>query len=226
MQKKTSFLAVAVLASGVLAGCNANNDMLDNNNLNETRPIGYHTNDGDFTQNNNNRGLDRGEGPLTEMMDNDENRLGQNNSPENNIRNNTMLNNDNGENNNRNGNNNGEGRYADGYDGQLAERIENRVKKINNVEDAQVIIAEDNILVGIDTNDQNDQNLDEEVRNSVKQLSNKEVRVADDEDIFNRIGDIGNNLRNGEAFEEVQSDVNNIFDDLGDAVQRPFQDNQ
>jgi spore cortex protein len=208
-KKKTSFLAVAVLATGVLAACNADNDdMLDNNYGNETRPIGYYSNDRDvgFNNNNANDGAEfRGNGPIPDLMNNDGNR--QNNR--------TLTN-----------NNNGDARYADGYDGELAERIENRVENINYVEEAQVIVTDDSVLVGVDTNDKNDKNVEKDVRSVVQKLTNKQVRVANDEDSFNRMGDITDDLRNGKAFDEVQSDVTNIVNDLGDAVQRPFQNNR
>jgi spore cortex protein len=221
MAKKTSLLAVAVLATGVLTACNGDNDnnMLGNDN-NDSRPIGYYSNDRDMELNNNNGGLDQGEGPLTEMMENDNNRNGQNNR--------LLINNDtnNRNNNNRNNTNNNNAKYAEGYDGKLAERIERQVEGINNVDEARVIVTDDRVLVGIDTNDRNDKNTENQVRNAVKKLTKKQVSIADDENAFDQMGDITDDLQNGKAFDEVQSDVNNIVNDLGDAVQRPFQNNR
>lgn len=215
MSKKTSFLAVAVLATGVLTACGADNDN-GNGFGNETRPIGYYSNDRDVGFNNVNN--DGANGPITEMMDDDNNRNDRNNL--------SLMNNNNNNNDNNRNLNNGNANYDDGYDGQLAERIEDRVERINNVDDANVIITDDTVLVGVDTNDQNNKNMEKNVRNAVQKLTNKKVRVADDEDVFDRMGNVTDDLRNGSAYDEVRSDVNNILDDLGDAVQRPFQNNR
>lgn len=216
MRKTTSLIAIATLSASVLAGCNADNDnRIDTNMGNDTRPIGYYTNDEDLGNqfiNNDNNGLDREEGPLTDMMDND------NNNNNNNFAR-TDRNQDN-QNITRNGS------YTGGYDGELADRLEDRIRKIDNVKDARVIITDESVLVGIDSQGERHPNVERDVRNTVKKMTNKDVRVATDSDMFNRIGAIGNDLRNGNAFQEVESDVNNILEDLGDVVQRPFQNNK
>ncbi len=199
-------IASAVFLTGALTACNADdNEALDTRYDNDTRPIGYYTNEG------TNQG-DRGEGPITQIadQDGDRNEIGENDQ------NNRTQNNQ--DNNNIN--------YADGYEGELAQKIANKVKKMENVDDARVVISEENVLVGVDTNDRNDQDVKEKVQNEVQKSTKKNVQVSTDENMFTRIRDVDNNLRNGDGFNEVESDVTGIMNDLGDAVQRPFENNR
>ncbi|WLD92225.1 YhcN/YlaJ family sporulation lipoprotein [Alkalihalobacillus sp. AL-G] len=200
--KKLMVVASALFLTGALTACNADdNEALDTRDANDTRPIGYYSNE------NMNNG-DRGEGPLTQIADRDD---GGNNLV------------------GRNGGNDGNGaqiNYADGYEGDLAQRISRKVNKMDNVEDARVIINNDAVIVGIDTSDQNDRNVKEQVRKEVQEITNKNVRVTTDEEMFTRIRNVDDDLRNGNGFDEVRSDFTGIMNDLGDAAQRPFENNR
>ncbi|WP_408007065.1 YhcN/YlaJ family sporulation lipoprotein [Pseudalkalibacillus sp. A8] len=186
--KKLMILTSALMLTSTLAACNADgNETMDTRYNNDTRPIGYYSNNAD------------GEGPLTEMADRDRNR---------NDLDRTEIN------------------YADDYNGgDLATRIRDRVKGMKNVEDARVVVNGDTVLVGIDTNDRNDQAIREKVKNTVQKMTDKNVRVTTDEDMFTRIRNVDDDLREGNGFAEVRSDVNEIMNDLGDARRRPFENN-
>jgi spore cortex protein len=215
--KKTIFsLSAALLLGGGLVGCTAdNNGAVDDNN--NTRPIGYYSNE-DTRDNDlgiNNR--DNAEGPMTDIMDRDGNRDNAGN-------NNLGINNDN------NGNNIGMngGNQTNDNNGQKADQIANRITDMDNVEDARVIISDENVLVGVDTNDNDaNDNMESRIRKSVQNMVNgKDVNVTTDEDMYNRIESVDNDLQNGDGFDEVQSDVQGILDDIGNAVQRPFENNR
>ena len=52
------------------------------------------------------------------------------------------------------------------------------------------------------------------------------MTVVTDDDMFDRIRTVDDDLQGGQAIEEVQSDINAILNDLGDAIQRPFENNR
>ncbi|WP_349408010.1 YhcN/YlaJ family sporulation lipoprotein [Pseudalkalibacillus sp. SCS-8] len=187
--KKFMALTSVLLLTGALTACNGDdNEALDTRYDNDTRPIGYYTNDG---QNN---------GPMTRIADRDRDR------------NDLDMN---------------EINYADDYNGSdLARRISKKVNKMDDVDDARVVVSGDTVLIGVDTNDRNDRNVRSEVKNAVQKMTDKNVRVTTDEDMFTRIRDVDNDLRDGNGFEEARSDIEAIMDDLGDALQRPFQNNR
>ncbi|MDM5339243.1 YhcN/YlaJ family sporulation lipoprotein [Fictibacillus enclensis] len=151
-------------------------------------------------------GMDRSKGPVTDMMDN--NRT-DNNAPRN-------------------------VGYDQNYDGALAEKIRDRVNRMNNVDDAHVILNDNNVIVGIDTSENNKKAVDHRVYREVKKLvPNRDVRVTTDDNLVNRIKNVDNNLQNGKTTREVSSDVKGIMSDigkagtdLGNAVKRPFENNR
>ncbi|NRG47617.1 YhcN/YlaJ family sporulation lipoprotein [Bacillus sp. CRN 9] len=123
--------------------------------------------------------------------------------------------------------------YHKDYDGDLAKKISKKVNDINNVNDAHVIIDQNDVIVGIDTSNNNKSKTDQEVKNVVQPMvPGKNVHVTTRDEVFNRIETIDNNLRDGGTYDEVRSDVNGIMNDIkkagnnvGDAVKRPFENN-
>lgn len=240
MKKTIAVLSSALLLGG-LAACN--ND--DNEALNErydynAREIGYYSNENNRDGNRNgtagyggDEAVRDNDGPITELLDgNDHN--GNNNGTRN-----TTNNRNNGPDNgfsradyNYSGqrddlNERADSSYYNQYEGDLAERISRKVAKVDQVDDARTVIYNDDILIAVDTNDRNDKNVEKQVKQAVGDLARgKDVRVVTDENTFNRVEQIDNDLRNGNAMDEIQSDIKGIFNDLGDAVQRPFQDNK
>ncbi|KZE67419.1 hypothetical protein AWM68_19445 [Fictibacillus phosphorivorans] len=188
-------LTVTILAGG-LVGCNGVNESQDRND-NDTRPIGYYSNEGD------NRGdLDRGSGFISDMADRD-------------VNDHTST-------------------YHEDYDGKLAERIANKVNDIRGVDDAHVILEDNNVIVGVDTDENKKEELTKKVRETTADLApNRDVKVVSDQKMVNRIENVDNDLRDGRAYTEVESDVRGISkdivnagSDLGNAIKRPFENNR
>ncbi|MFA8439674.1 YhcN/YlaJ family sporulation lipoprotein [Pueribacillus sp. YX66] len=239
----------AVMLAGTLAACNTNDNAANDRYDNNTRPIGYYTDDNDNTRrgfmgnrpNDNNRGFfgtnnttnrtndginrrqspfmdgndqvnNRNEGPITDMMDgDDQNRFG--NNPQNNNRRGTFE-------------NRGNVGYYDGTDRKLAKKISERVKDIKGVKDARTIVYGDQIVIGVNSKDNNTRNVDRKVKASIRDIvQTQNVTVVTDNDMFDRISNVDDNMRNGNGINEVQSDINAIFNDLGNAISRPFQNN-
>ncbi|MDR7073639.1 YhcN/YlaJ family sporulation lipoprotein [Fictibacillus barbaricus] len=184
----------ALLCTG-LAACNGVNQSQDKND-NDTRPIGYYSNEGD------NRGdLDRSKGPITDMADR-----------------NTVDHN---------------ATYHEDYNGALAERIANKVNKIKGVDDAHVILEDNTVIVGVDTSDKKRDQLINKVSDTAKKIApDHNVKVTADKRMNARIKSVENDLRDGRAYSEVDTDVRGIMNDivatgsnLGNDIKRPFEKN-
>lgn len=221
--KKTIFsLSAALMLGGGLAGCNAgDNQAIDNNT--DTRPIGFYTNEDNRDNDLGMRNRDNGEGPMTDMMDRDGNN--NNNNGRINYRNGTGNNADlNDDRITENAPNNS---YFNNNGGEKAEQIANRVGGMKNIEDARAIVTNDKVLVGVHTQDQADQNLNASIRNTVRTMvKGKDIHVTTDENMYNRIRTIDDDLQDGRAMNEVNSDINGIVNDIGNAAERPFENNQ
>ena len=234
--KKASVLtAIALLTTTGLAACNTDQGALDTRYNDNTRPIGYYSNE------NSNRD---NEGPITEMMD------GMNNN-----RNNNNFLRVNDRNYNRNVNNPvgplGEGNNASvgdtlysrndanyhgqiknvGYDNnddnEIHRKVKTAVEKIDNVDKAHVLVTDNNILVAVDTNDRNDAAMKKKITNTVEKMADgRNVDVVTDEGTFTRVRNIDNNIQNGVDRKTIDADVNNLMNDVGNAVQRPFTRNR
>ncbi|WP_280768624.1 YhcN/YlaJ family sporulation lipoprotein [Salipaludibacillus daqingensis] len=113
--------------------------------------------------------------------------------------------------------------YFDTNDGRMARKIENRVEDIDGVRNADVIVHEDDIIVGVDTTEDNQQ-IEQKVRSMTTKMNNdKQVHVVTEDDGVETIHGMERQLRAGEPFEEVGATFNAMLDDLGDAIQRPFE---
>ncbi|TKD70269.1 YhcN/YlaJ family sporulation lipoprotein [Pseudalkalibacillus hwajinpoensis] len=208
MKKSILTLSTMMLAGGLI-GCTADNEAMDTRYNDSSRPIGYYTsedNNGDYR-----------EGAVTDMIDRDYN--------------NGVKAPDKKQMDRRNGMNGpGYMRTDDnysGYDNELSTRLSKRIEKLKNVEDARVIVYGDQIMIAVDTNDRNDADVKDSVRSEVAKVTKqKNITISTDEDVFGRMGDVNNRLEDGDAFKEVQSDVNAILDDVGNAAKRPFENNK
>ncbi|HZH59894.1 MAG TPA: YhcN/YlaJ family sporulation lipoprotein [Metabacillus sp.] len=232
-KKAVAITAFALLTTSLTA-CNGDQGAIDNNrNTNQAQPMGYYTNE-------DTNGVDN-EGPVTEMMDgmNDGDNRNHYFRQVNNRGNNRNMSNptvplgnrDTGlvrDNRYSNGDTNyhrhlNEVGYYNRGDGEIAQKIKNSVEKMDNVDEARVVVTDDNVLVAIDTNDRNVQDMKEKItRQARKMADGRNVQVVTDEGTFTRIRNIDNDIQNGVDRDVIDTDVNELLDDLGDAVQRPF----
>jgi spore cortex protein len=114
-----------------------------------------------------------------------------------------------------------------GYDNDLSTRLAKRINKLKNVDDARVIVYGDQIMIAVNTNEKDDAKVKDKVRSEVAKVTKqKNVSISTDKDVFGRMGDVNNRLANGDGFKEVQSDVNAILNDIGNAAKRPFENNK
>ncbi len=118
------------------------------------------------------------------------------------------------------------GYYND--NGHLVRKISKRASKVKNVEDARVIVTDDNVLVAVDTNDNNNRNnIQNEVKNAIQPLvGNRNINVVTDEGTFTRVRNIDNNIRNGNKRETIDADIKDLFDNIGNTIKEPFTNNR
>ncbi|HET7656839.1 MAG TPA: YhcN/YlaJ family sporulation lipoprotein [Bacillales bacterium] len=234
MKKSIFSLSAAFLLTGALAGCGADNGAVGDND--GVRPIGYYSdentddNDWGMNRNRNHNGMldNNNNGALGNRNDN----LGYNNGDglNNDTDNDLGLGNNNNNNNGKidDGNNNGMGMMnGDNHHERQAQAIANKLADMKNIENTSVVVTDDNVLVGIKTNDRGvTKHLKSSVRKTVQgMVQGKDIHVATSPRMYNRIKNVNNNLQDGDGLNEVNSDVRGIINDLGDAVKRPFQNN-
>lgn len=124
--------------------------------------------------------------------------------------------------------------YHEDYDGALAERIADKVNEIRGVDDAHVILEDNNVIVGVDTKENKKAELTKKVRETVANLApDRDVKVVTDQKLVDRIKNVEDDLRDGRPLAEVESDVRGIMGDivdagsnLGNAIKRPFENNR
>ncbi|THE15322.1 hypothetical protein E1I69_00290 [Bacillus timonensis] len=114
------------------------------------------------------------------------------------------------------------GYYSD--KGNLVRKISDRAAKVKNVKDARVIVTDDNVLVAVDTNDNNNRN---NVQNAVEKAvaplaGNRNINVVTDEGTFTRVRDIDNDIRNGNRRETIDADIKDLFNNIGNTIKAPF----
>ncbi|UJW57329.1 YhcN/YlaJ family sporulation lipoprotein [Bacillus sp. A116_S68] len=114
--------------------------------------------------------------------------------------------------------------YYDSDDGRLASRIENRVEGLDEVRDCDVVVNDNNVVIGVEPEGNDGEQVEDRVRSFVEDMDdNKQVHVVTERNGAEKIHDMENRLRDGEPFEEVGATFNAMLDDLGDAIQRPFE---
>ncbi|MDQ0224732.1 spore cortex protein [Metabacillus niabensis] len=244
-KKFTSLTAIALLTTG-LSACNGNNDAMDTNNNGNNgnaQPIGYYSNENTNVEN---------EGPVTEMMDGmnrDQRGNGNANQQGGYFRRVNDRNNDNDTTNriaplgnednglvrdnrysrsdaNYHGHLNDEDYYNRG-DRQLSDKVSNAVEKMDNVENANVLVTDDNIIVAVDTNDNNNRAMKDEITKKVKNMAKgRNIQVVTDEATITRVRNISNNMNNGGDRKTIDADITELMNDIGDTIRRPFNGNQ
>ncbi len=225
LRRTASILTALSIASTSLVACNADNNAMDTRYNDNAQPIGYYTGDRNEDYMDN-------EGPITEMFDGANNRDDRRRIDyPNNYSNRAPLTIDDRDRANEYGMyDRNDYNYHDhignrmDQNSQLAERISDQVATIANVEDVNTLVTKDNVLIAVDTNDRNNQNVENKVKEVAEKIAKgKNINVVTDEATFTRVRNINRGLMNGD---EMDNDIRNLFDDIGDALEAPFDRNR
>ncbi|MDQ0339512.1 hypothetical protein J2S00_002300 [Caldalkalibacillus uzonensis] len=109
-------------------------------------------------------------------------------------------------------------------DMRLAQRLTDRCQNIPGVRNAEVIVYEDDVIVGVQPEQgQNEEELESRVESALRdQVRGKEITCITDRDQFNRLGEINRGLRDGQPIGNFARDLGDMIQDVGRAVTEPF----
>ena len=199
--RKTKIIAPVILSVSIgLVGCGANQDeTADQNKMNATKSIGYYSNEQEDTNNSGDN-----DGPVTEIMDHTLGEEGRNGG--------LQVRNVNNENNNDTNKENDSKKI----DANLANKIANTVKNVDNVKDAETLVYGDQVLVALEVNNSDDIKktkaaVEDKIDNNLK---NKDITVVTDRGMFTNIEDINKSIRNGKTERTITNNIENMLHHL------------
>lgn len=127
--------------------------------------------------------------------------------------------------NDRNGNVNNYGYMGNDRNGDMnanreADEMARLAARVRGVDDATVVIAGNEAYVALDLEDnisnRDSTRVEKNVRKSLKRYAKGyDVNITSDADMFGRLRDIDNGIRNGTPVERYQRDLDGIGDDIG-----------
>lgn len=113
--------------------------------------------------------------------------------------------------------------YYDSDEGRAARKLEARVDEVAGVQDCDVLINDDQVVIGV-RGDDTDGDVEQKVRSLANDMvDDKQIHVVTDESAADEIHQMEGRLRDGAAFEEIGETFNAMMNDLGNAMQRPFE---
>ncbi|KAB2338694.1 spore cortex protein CoxA [Cytobacillus depressus] len=218
MNKKLFTFPVAAIMSIGLVGCGVNNNetAVQDRNNDTIQPVGYYSNENHRGNSGGNvRILDRtdNDGPVTEWMDHT---LGNEDAHYRRLQNDGFSKSDM----NYHGHlgfNERKPRssYYEAYDGNYVNQI-NQAAHVNNVKNVQTLVKGNDVLIAVNlANNRLKGDTIANIRQSVKPyVSGKNVHIVTNPSTFNRIKVIDNDLREGGPRDQINLDIDNIFQRL------------
>ncbi|WP_338470377.1 YhcN/YlaJ family sporulation lipoprotein [Niallia sp. XMNu-256] len=224
-QHKKTWMLCTLLSIG-LVGCGTNDEAANNGLRQENDPmkIGYHSNESHDRNGGNVTILDGNDndGPMTEMLDHSlgEERNTKGNDPRQGANIPSNYNEPLMGTSDRNYHGHlstrqipaGQKTYNRENQGNQSVQITKRVNEVNNVKEAQTIISDETIVIGVllekkEKADETKKNVQDTIQPYSK---GKQVTVLTNESQFNRIKVINNDLKNGGPRDDLQQEINNI----------------
>ena len=101
--------------------------------------------------------------------------------------------------------------------GQLAERISDAVERISEIDDAEVIVYDDRVLVGVEFEDQYNAGLDERMKQMITEKVQEvdktltRVEITNDETLYGQIKSFGERLGKATGFDELADDFGDLW---------------
>lgn len=227
MNKNIYALPLATILAVGLAGCGNNDGAAGDREANETIPIGYYSNENHGNGGGNARINEENDGPLTEFMDHtfgtEGNQQKIQNGGQKGIKktNNTRAQkfsrsdiNYHGHLNDVNGG--ARSSYYTAYDGNLMKKIANEAASVENVNDARSVIHENKVILAAVLKDYHrEKETVKAIRNAVEPyLDGKSLKIITREGDYSRIKTIDNTLREGGPKDQVDQDIDNLFQSM------------
>ena len=101
--------------------------------------------------------------------------------------------------------------------GQLAERISEAVERISEISDAEVIVYDDRVLIGVEFEDQYNAGLDERMKQMITEKVQEvdktltRVEITNDETLYGQIKNFGERLGKATGFDELADDFSDLW---------------
>jgi spore cortex protein len=102
-------------------------------------------------------------------------------------------------------------------DGKTAEKITNRVKRMNNVDRVSTVVYVNDVAIAVKPRNPvtNETAMANEVRQAVaNEVGNRNVYVSVRNDMFTRVDAMSTRLRNGTVTNDFNRDIVNMFRDI------------
>lgn len=102
-------------------------------------------------------------------------------------------------------------------DGKTAERITNRVKRMNNVDRVSTVVYGNDVAIAVKPRNTvtNETAMANEIRQAVaNEVGNRNVYVSVRNDMFTRVDAMSTRLRNGTVTNDFNRDIVNMFRDI------------
>ncbi|HFJ9438056.1 MULTISPECIES: YhcN/YlaJ family sporulation lipoprotein [Bacillus] len=102
-------------------------------------------------------------------------------------------------------------------DGKTAEKITNRVKRMNNVDRVSTVVYGNDVAIAVKPRNPvtNETAMANEVRQAVvNEVGNRNVYVSVRNDMFTRVDAMSTRLRNGTVTNDFNRDITNMFRDI------------
>ncbi|HDR4566472.1 YhcN/YlaJ family sporulation lipoprotein [Bacillus paranthracis] len=102
-------------------------------------------------------------------------------------------------------------------DGKTAERITNRVKRMNNVDRVSTVVYGNDVVIAVKPRNTvtNETAMANEIRQAVSnEVGNRNVYVSVRNDMFTRVDAMSTRLRNGTVTNDFNRDIVNMFRDI------------
>ncbi|MCW1240305.1 MULTISPECIES: YhcN/YlaJ family sporulation lipoprotein [Bacillus] len=102
-------------------------------------------------------------------------------------------------------------------DGKTAERITNRVKRMNNVDRVSTVVYGNDVAIAVKPRNTvtNETTMANEIRQAVSnEVGNRNVYVSVRNDMFTRVDAMSTRLRNGTVTNDFNRDIGNMFRDI------------
>ncbi|MCI0763567.1 YhcN/YlaJ family sporulation lipoprotein [Bacillus sp. TL12] len=106
-------------------------------------------------------------------------------------------------------------------DGKTAERITNRVKRMNNVDRVSTVVRGNDIVIAVKPRGAvaNETAMANEIRQAVaNDVKNRNVYVTVKNDMFDRVDTVNTRLRNGTVTNDLNRDITDLFRDIRDGL--------
>ena len=101
--------------------------------------------------------------------------------------------------------------------GRLADKIEEAVERISEVDDAEAVVSDDRVLVAVEFDDQYKAGLDERMKqmivDTVREVDANigDIEITDDDTLYGQVKNLGDKLAKATGLDELADDFGDLW---------------